>query len=104
MTPYFPDPLFQHGHLLFDYFPLRDQNFELVFGRELRIFCLDYPTNVVFATLDLLPKNLYLFLLKENKLCIRDKIAQKWKPTSVVMAEYQTLIHVLIVLCSELIL
>ena len=49
---------------------------------------------MVFATLDLLPKNLYLFLLKENKLCISDKIAQKWKPTSVVMAENQTLMHV----------
>jgi len=80
VTPYFPDPLFQHGHLLFDNLPLRDENLELVLGkRKLWIFGLDYPTNMVLTTLDLLPKDLYLFLLIGKKSIHENPLVQPWR-------------------------
>ena len=51
------------------YFPLGDKNLKFVLGEgELGVFCLDNPTDVIFASLDLLSKDLYLLLLKgKNK-------------------------------------
>lgn len=50
---------------MFDYLPFGDENLEFVIREGvLGVFCLDDAVDVVFASLDLLSKDLYLFLLK----------------------------------------
>ena len=50
---------------MFDYLPFGDENLEFVIREGvLGVFCLDDAVNVVFASLDLLSKDLNLFLLK----------------------------------------
>lgn len=50
---------------MFDYLPFGDENLEFVIREGvLGIFCLDDAVDVVFASLDLLSKDLYLLLLK----------------------------------------
>ena len=54
---------------MFDYFPLSDKNLEFVLREGvLGEFCLDYTVDVIFASLDLLSKDLYLLLLNINKI------------------------------------
>ena len=65
MTSYFPDPLFQHSNFAFDYLPFGHENLEFVIREGvLGVFCLDDAVDVIFASLDLLSKDLYLLLLK----------------------------------------
>ena len=53
---------------MFDNFPLGDKNLKFVLGEgELGVFCLDNPADVIFASLDLLSKDLYLLLLTGKK-------------------------------------
>ena len=53
---------------MFDNFPLGDKNLKFVLGEgELGVFCLDNPADVIFASLDLLSKDLYLLLFTGKK-------------------------------------
>ena len=50
---------------MFDYLPFGNENLEFVIREGvLGIFCPDDAVDVVFASLDLLSKDLYLLLLK----------------------------------------
>lgn len=50
---------------MFDYLPFSDENLEFVIREGvLGVFCLDDAFDVIFASLDLLSKDLYLLLLK----------------------------------------
>ena len=65
---------------MFYYLPFSDENLEFVIREGvLGVFCLDDAVDVVFASLDLLSKDLYLFLLKlkENNKILVDSLSSQ---------------------------